>query len=208
MAVPAHDDKFGLALLLAAALAYVGMSENDSVRLGAFRAGHQTPHLQLTPFHRRRESFFAFQPFVTGLKSEGQTRLGAAVSEFLSAPHRPGIVIVISDFLVNPVDYESALIQLVGTRHELKIIHVLGDQEYAGGYPPGAYRVRDCETGEIREVTFSPHEGEACRRRVEQHADRLNAFCRSRGIVYAQAFGASNVEEIIRREFPRLGVIA
>src|SRR5947209_2637497 len=92
MAIPKQDDKFGLALLLGSALAYVGMSENDSVRLGAFRAGQDTPHLQMTPFYRRRESFFAFQPFVMGLKCEGQTRLGAAVAEFLLAPPRPGIV--------------------------------------------------------------------------------------------------------------------
>jgi uncharacterized protein (DUF58 family) len=208
MAVPEQDDKFGLALLIGSALAYVGMSENDPVRLGVFRTGHGSPHVQLTPFYRRRESFFALKPFVMGLKCQGQTRLGAAVSEFLLAPHRPGIVIVISDFLVSPTEYESALAQLAGARHEVKAVHVLGDKECSGDYPPGAYRVRDCETGEIREVTFGPRESESCQRRVEQHAERLSAFCLSRGIVHVRAFGASHLEGILRDEFPRLGVIA
>ena len=84
----------------------------------------------------------------------------------------------------------------------------MGDRECAGAYPPGAYRLRDCETGELREVTFGAHESEMCRRRVEQHSERVNSFCARHGIVYSRAFGASNLDAIISREFPRLGVIA
>ncbi len=171
MGVPESDDKLGLALVLGAALGYIGMGENDSVRLAAFS-------------------------------------VSAAIAEFLLAPHHAGIVVLISDFLVNPLDYEDALAQLVAARHEVKAIHVMGDRECAGAYPPGAYRVRDCETGELREVTFGAHEAEMCRRRVEQHAERLSSFCAHHGIVYSRAFGALNLDAIISREFPRLGVIA
>jgi hypothetical protein len=208
MGVPEPDDKLGLAVLLGAALAYIGMGENDSVRLAAFGGGHGTSRLQITRFHQRRESFHAFRPFVTGLKCEGDTRLSAAAEEFLLAPQHAGIVILVSDFLVNPVDYENALSQLVASRHEVKAIHVMGDRESAGAYPPGAYRVRDCESGELREVTFGAQESEMCRRRVEQHAERLSTFCARHGIVYSRAFGVSNLDATITREFPRLGVIA
>ncbi len=208
MGVPESDDKLGLAVVLGTALAYIGMGENDSVRLAAFSSQRGAPRLQTTSFHRRRESFFAFRPFVTGLKCEGDTRLSAAVAEFLLAPHHSGIVVLLSDFLVNPMDYENALAQMVAARHEVKAIHVMGDRECAGAYPPGAYRVRDCETGELREVTFGAHESEICRQRVEQHAERLSSFCVRHGIVYSRAFGASNLDAIISHEFPRLGVIA
>jgi Protein of unknown function DUF58 len=207
MGVPESDDKLGLALVLGAALGYIGMGENDSVRLAAF-SGHGASRLRTTRFYQRRESFFAFLPFVTGLKCGGDTRLPAAITEFLQAPHHAGIVVLVSDFLVNPGDYENALAQLVAARYEVKAIHVMGDRECAGAYPPGAYRVHDCETGELREVTFGPHESEICRRRVEQHAERLGSFCTRHGIVYSRAFGASNLDAIISREFPRLGVIA
>jgi uncharacterized protein (DUF58 family) len=208
MGVPESDEKLGLALVLGAALAYVGMGENDSVRLAAFSGGRRAPRLQTTRFHHRRESFFAFRPFLSSLKCEGDTSLSAAVAEFMGAPHHAGIVVVASDFLVRPVDYENALAQLVAARHEVKAIHVLGDRECTGAYPPGAYRVRDCETGELREVTFAAHEAEMCRRRAEEHSARLGSFCERRGIVYSRAFGASNLDAIIGREFPRLGVIA
>jgi uncharacterized protein (DUF58 family) len=208
MGVPESDDKLGLAIVLGAALAYVGMGENDSVRLAALSGRRGASRLRTTPFHQRRESFFAFRPFATGLRCEGDTKLAAAVAEFLLAPRHPGIVVLVSDFLVNPLDYENALAQLVAARHEVKVIHVMGDHECAGAYPPGAYRVRDCETGEVREVTFGAQESAICRRRVEQHAERLSSFCARQGIIYARAFGVSNLDAIISREFPRLGVIA
>jgi hypothetical protein len=207
MGIPTDDDKLGLALLLGSALAYVGMGENDPVRMVAFagdRGGHR---LDSTPFYRRRESYLGFRPFITALKCAGETRLAGAISQYLLVRRNPGIVVVISDFLVNPTDYEDALSQLVAARHEVKAVHVMGDQESTGSYPAGPYRVRDCESGEMREVTFGVRAGELCRQRVEEHAERLSGFCARRGIVYSRAFGASNVNEIIRREFPRLGVI-
>jgi uncharacterized protein (DUF58 family) len=208
MALPKRDDKLGLALLLGAALAYVAMGKNDAVRLVAFSGNRERHRVYSTPFYRRRESYGSLRPFVFGLKPGGDTSLGSAAAEFLLARRQPGVVILLSDFLVNTPDYQDALNQLLGARHEVKAVHVMGDQESTCSYPEGAYRVRDCETGEMREVTFGRVEAELCRRRVEEHAQRLSKFCSSRGIVYSRAFGASTLETIIAQEFPRLGVIA
>lgn len=208
MALPRRDDKFGLAILLACGLAYIGMSENDPVRLVAFAGGHRTHRLESTPFRRRRESYVEFRPFVSALTCGGESRIAAAAGELLLQRRHPGIVILISDFLVSPTDYENAIDQLLAARHEVRAVHVMGDQEASGSYPPGAYRIRDCETGEMREVTFGPGQAEACRLRADRHAQRLREFCARRGVLYAPAFGAENCDEIIAREFPRLGVIA
>src|SRR5882762_992971 len=53
MALPERDDKFGLARALAASLAYIGMAENDAVRLAAFSAHRGAITLKTTPFYRR-----------------------------------------------------------------------------------------------------------------------------------------------------------
>ena len=208
MGVPEGDEKLGFAVVLGAALAYIGMAENDSVRMAAFNFAGGSPQLQTTRFQQRRESFFSFRPFLSRLKAAGETRLSAAITELLRRPTRPGIVIVISDFLASPVDYEDALAQLVAARHEVKAVHVMGDRECVGAYPPGAYRVRDCESGELREVTFGPRGSEICRQRVEEHALGLSSFCDRHQIMYSRAFGASNLDTIISREFPCLGVIS
>jgi hypothetical protein len=96
---------------------------------------------------------------------------------------------------------------LLRARHEVKVIHVLGDRESTGTYPPGHYRVRDSETGELCEVKLGPRAAETCRRRAERLSADLAAFCAANGILYARAFGASHFDDIVMREFPRLGVV-
>ena len=207
MAFPERDDKLGLALALASSLAYIGMSDNDAVRIAAFAMRRGQMKLELSPFHRRRESYLDFRPFVTAVRTGGETRLGAAVDSLLHQRRPPGIVIVISDFLMSHTDYEDALARLVAARHQVKVIHVLGEVESTGAYPPGLYRLRDAETGEIRETVFGSEAAAACRRKVEQLADAVRAFCSSRGIAYAQAFGAGNLDVFMERELPVLGVV-
>ena len=83
----------------------------------------------------------------------------------------------------------------------------MGEQETEATYPPGLYRVRDVETGAMREVAFGPELTEACRRKVGELRERLREYCLRHGIVYAPAFGARNLETILERELPNLGVV-
>jgi uncharacterized protein (DUF58 family) len=208
MGLPRDDDKLGLALLLGASLAYIGMNENDPVRLAAFATRHGATDLVLTPFRRRRETYPEFRGFVNGTKCGGETRLGAAVHQLMRERRPPGITIFISDFLVSAADYEDALSQLLPAHHEVKAIHVMGDHERDGNYPDGSYRVRDCETGALRDVTFSSSMAELCRQRAERHAAQVSGFCARRGVTYVPAFGAARLDEILTLGFPRLGVMA
>jgi uncharacterized protein (DUF58 family) len=208
MGLPREDDKLGLALLLAASLAYIGMSENDPVRIGAFAQHHGALDLALTPFRRRRETYPEFRPFINGIKSAGGTRMAAGVHQLLRERRSRGIVVVISDFLVGAADYEDALSQLTAARHEVKVVHVMGDREREGKYPPGSYRIRDCETGVMRDVIFGAELAEICRWRAARHGEQVAGFCAPRGISYMPAFGADRLDEILTREFPRFGVMA
>ena len=207
MAFPERDDKLGLALALASSLAYIGMSDNDAVRIAAFAMRRGAMQLDMSPFLRRRESYLDFRPFVTAVRTGGETRLGAAVDSLLHQRRPAGIVIVISDFLLNRTDYEDALARLLAARHQVKVIHVLGEIESTGAYPPGLYRVRDAETGETRETVFGPEAAAACRRKVEQLSAAVRDFCTARGIAYTQAFGARMLDTFIERELPALGVV-
>ena len=207
MAMPERDDKFGLARALAATFAYIGMAENDAVRIVTFGAPRTGVKLNPTPFYRRREQYQTFKPYLIDARCEGETRMSLAVDELLLHRRPAGVVIVISDFLINQTDFEEAMLHLLGTRHEVKVVHVMGEMESQGSYPPGLYRVRDCESGEVREVAFGPDLAEACRRRVEAIAERLHEFCVKHSIVYSQAFGARHFEAILEREIPVLGVI-
>jgi uncharacterized protein (DUF58 family) len=208
MGLPPEDDKLGMALGLAASLAYVAMASNDAVRLGAFTTARGgAARVETTALHRRRETYPAFRPFVSAVRCGGDTRMAEAVGRLLLERRRAGTVIMISDFLVSAGEYEQTLRRLLGARHEVKVVHVLGDRESTGTYPPGHYRVRDSETGELCEVTLGAGAAAVCRRRVERLSADLGAFCAANGIIYAQAFGASHFNDVVMREFPRLGVV-
>lgn len=116
-------------------------------------------------------------------------------------------MILLSDFLINQTDFEEAMLHLLGTHHEVKLVHVMGEMESEGSYPPGLYRVRDSESGELREVAFGPELAAACRDRVAAISQRLHDFSVGHAIIYAQAFGARHLDAILERELPIMGVI-
>lgn len=208
MGAPREDDKLGLALGLAAAIAYVTMASNDAVRLAAFSTSRiGGVRIQSTPFHRRRELYPSFRPFVTSLRCAGETRMAEAMGRLLLERRAAGMVVLISDFLVPADEYQKAFGRLLGAGHEVKAIQVLGDREANGDYPPGNYRLRDSESGSIREVALGPAAAESCRRHAERLATDLAAFCDAHGIVYARAFGTTRFDETVMREFPRLGIM-
>jgi uncharacterized protein (DUF58 family) len=207
MGLPAGDDKLGLALAIGASLAYIGMADNDAVRLGVFAMRRAAMKLDTTPFHRRRESYLNFKPFVMSVRAGGETRLGAAIDHFLLHRRPGGIVVLISDFLISAGDTEQAIERLVAARHDVKVIHVMGEQESTASYPPGLYRVRDAETGEVRETVFGPEAVAACRRKVEELASRLREICKRHAVTYAAAFGAPALDDFMARELPMLGMV-
>ena len=207
MGLPQRDDKLGLALAIGASLAYIGMADNDAVRIGAFAMHRGSMKLEATPFHRRRESYLNFKSFVTSVRAGGETRLGAAVDELLLQRRPAGMVVVISDFLVNEIDIEDSLKRLVAARHDVKVIHVMGEQESTAAYPPGLYRIRDAETGEVRETVLGPTMIAAVRRKVEKIVAHLRQICTTHAITYAQAFGAGNLDSFMERELPLLGIV-
>jgi uncharacterized protein (DUF58 family) len=207
MTVPSGDDKQGLAWALGAGLAYLGMSENDAVRLVAFGPRQGKTSLLMTDFHRRRESYAGLKDFVLGIKWGGETGLLHAVEQLLARRRQPGMVIVISDFLIPASEYEAAFSRLLGGRNEVKAVQVLGTRESAADFPAGPWRLRDSETGAIREVTWGTDATAIYRRKLEQVRTRLREFCNSHAITYAPAEGAEHLDDIIMREFPRLGLV-
>jgi len=207
MGLPERDDKLGLALAIGAALAYIGMADNDAVRIGAFAMRRGVMKLETTPLHRRRESYLNFKPFVMSVRAGGETRLGAAIDQLLLQRRPAGIVVLISDFLISEGDAEDAIRRLVAARHDVKVVHVMGEQESTASYPPGLYRARDAETGEVRETIFGPQASAAGQRRVEQLAGRVREICKSHAVTYAQAFGANNFETFMEREMPLFGMV-
>ncbi len=207
MGLPAKDDKFGLARALGAALSYIALGENDPVRLISFGGPHGQPAYRSTEFYRRRESFANFRPMLFEIKCAGPTELADGVEQFLTQRRSPGVAILISDFLVPPALYKTAFSHLLAAHYEVNAIQVLGARESAGSLGAGAYRLRDCETGELREVTITSAVLEACRRRLARLREELQQFCASHSIIYGAVVGTDSLDDFLVRELPRLGLV-
>jgi uncharacterized protein (DUF58 family) len=207
MGAPYEDDKLGLALLLAAALAYIAICDNNSARLVCFSRTRGGLHVQASPFCRRPETYPDLRPFVTAVRSRGDTALDEGVAAFLSERRPAGLAILISDFLVDAAEYESALARLLTAGFETKAIHVMGERESTGSFEAGLCMLRDAESGERRELVMAGEAIELYRAKVAELAQRLAGFCTRHAIAYAQAFGVASFERVMTRELPRLGVI-
>jgi uncharacterized protein (DUF58 family) len=193
MGLPVKDDKFSLARVVGAALAYVALGENDPTRLVSFGGPRGQIAYRTTEFYRRRESYASFRPMLTEIKCAGTTEMSAAVEHFLNQRRPPGVAILVSDFLVPSTIYKAAFSHLLAARYEVKVIQVLGSREAAGSIGPGAYRLRDCETGALREVTMTPTVAEACRRRLDDLREEMQNHGAGHSITYAAVVGAQNL---------------
>jgi len=185
--------KFNHARRIAAALAYVGLSNLDRVRLAAFAA-----HLQAgTPALKGRSQMAAVLGFLRGLRCGGATDAVASLRELTSRSRHPGLVVLVSDFL-DGADAQSGIEALRGHGHEVVALQLLAEDEIE---PPlaGALRLVDAESGAQMVVTVDAELRELYRRRLAQRLDEMERYCRRRGVEYLRASTAIPFEDVVLR---------
>jgi uncharacterized protein (DUF58 family) len=208
MGVPAADGKFLFARRLIAALAYIALNNNDPVRVVTFwRAADGPAVVAESPLLRHRGRTLQLRPFLSKVESAGQTALSEGIERYLERRREPGVALVVSDFLVPAEIYERALHQLCARRLQVQAVQVVGREERDLAGLEGRLRLRDSETGALREVALSA----AGRRRYAQafaaRIDALRRYCHRCGIAHAVACAADGVEHCLTRILPASGVI-
>ena len=157
--------KWEAARRLAAALAMLGLAAADRVAVGVLaRSGPFTPHVRLAGGTQRLLAFLA------GLEPGG-----AAGPDDLAALRwlRPGITVVVSDFLVED-DWRPALVGLGRRAQEPLLWQVLAADEERPRLS-GDVRLRDVESGRMREMTITPRVLDAYLRALARHREALRA---------------------------------
>lgn len=185
--------KLGYAAQVAAALAYVGLSNLDRVALHAFAEGMQD---QL-PAARGKGRIFKVFDFLAGLTPRGQTDLRAAISEFVHKTRRRGVAVVLSDFY-DTAGYEEALNLLRYHRFEPAVIQIIDPRE-AQPQLRGDLDLFDMETGETRQVTLTDAMCAAYAKAHAEYCHTLETFCGARGIGYLRASTDVPFEDLMLR---------
>jgi uncharacterized protein (DUF58 family) len=186
-----QPSKLALARAVAAALAYVALTNLDRVAvyaatdalesgLGLVRGKAQ--------IHPLLELLGRFQP-------AGRTNLGAAVTGLVQRHRRRGLVAVISDFY-DPVGFERGLDRLRYGRFEPVIVQITAPDEAAPALR-GEVTVVDAETGEERPVTVTPAVAAGYRQRYEARLRGLSRFCRERAIPCFQVTSDHPLEDLV-----------
>lgn len=137
--------KWPAARRLAASLAFLGLAAMDRVQVGVLGGGH-------LPALRGRDGVSRVWAFLAGLEASGTT--GPEELHRLRWL-RPGITVVISDFLVEEASWARPLADLASRRQEPVLWQVLAPDEER---PPmsGDLRLVDVESERKRELTITP----------------------------------------------------
>ena len=188
-----HPPKLALARAVAAALAYVALTNLDRVAVYAATDALEGG-LGLV---RGKAQIHPLLELLSGLQPAGRTNLGAAVSGLVQRHRRRGLVVVISDFY-DPIGFEQGLDRLRYGRFEPVIVQITAPDEAA---PPlrGDITLVDVETDEERPVTITPAVAAGYRQRYEARLRGLSRFCRERAIPCFQVTSTHPLEDLVLR---------
>jgi uncharacterized protein (DUF58 family) len=197
--------KFDFARRAAAALAFIGMSSLDRVGVISFDSsirarlramGGRGSLLNLIRFLNSlsrdpegpadseggRIPETTREPRALAEVSSQATNLSNVLRSYRRVTPRPGVLIVISDFM-DSGDYRREMKVLSKRGYDLNLIQVLAPEEI---HPEllGHVDLVDSETGERREITVNEGVLAAYRDSLAHYTRSLEAFCRSNGLGY------------------------
>lgn len=196
--------KLRFAQKIAAALAYVGLSNLDRVGVVTMSGKvHET-----LPAVRGKGRIFRVFDFMRQSTRGGPTDIAAGCKRVAAQANQPGVTVVLSDFY----DLEGAfdgLNLLRFQKHEPVCIQVLDPLEADPRQTAlrGDVTLVDCEGAGRRDVTVSPDLLKKYAEAHERFRATLESKCRSRGIPYFRADIDQPFDELVLKIFRRGGVL-
>ncbi len=185
--------KIDVAKRLAAALAYMALAESERAQVLIAREGLEAARDPV----RGRAALPRVLRELEALSPSGRTDLAAAVESVIARVPRPGMLVVLSDFM-DPGPWDRALARAGTAGHDIALVQVLSADELA---PPwdGDIAFVDSETGSLVEITVD----DAARRAYLARLDALfrtlaAAAKRARGS-YVRAAVGDDLLAVVRR---------
>ena len=197
----AAGTKLDYARKVAAALAYIGLSNYDRVVLCAF--GGEKPQT-LGPL-RGKHQFLRLLSFLAGLEPGGETALEPAFKSFALTHRRRGVVVLVSDFL-DKAGYESSLRYFLAANQDVFVLHVLAQEEMAPALT-GDLRLLDMEDADQTDITISAPLLKAYRKTLEGFVGGLKQYASARGMNYLLAPTSVGFDVLVLDYLRRRGLV-
>jgi len=186
---------------LAAALAYVGLVNNNRVTVSSFADGVVR---QLANMRGRAYVPQMAEMLLSG-EPDGLTHFEEACRQIVANRTGSGVVIVISDFFFKE-GFESGLRRLISDRYELYVIQMLAPQE-VDPVLTGDLKLIDLEDADEAEITMSGALLKYYKRNLNAFCNELKTFCTRRGAQYALTSSADPVENLVLNFLRRQGLL-
>jgi uncharacterized protein (DUF58 family) len=211
-----HDagspSKFLLMQKLTAALGYVGLANLHRVHvtaLGGLDAQGQPQLMSVVRDLRGRRRLSDLTRFVCQLEPGGAGAFTEGCKRLAVTRRGRGVMVVMSDFLVKE-GYDQGLGVLLGGGYELYALQVLSPQELDpasdGGFG-GDLNLKDCEDGDLAEVTISAPLLRQYKATLAAYVARLRQFCAQRSIVTQTVPSSTPVDVLILDYLRRKGLV-
>ena len=186
---------------VAAALAFIGLVNNDRVLLDTF----STKLDGGMPSIRGRSQMYRIVHYLDSLKADGGSDLKAAAKAFAIKHTGKGIVVVISDFL-DKRGYEDALRYLVARNMDIYVIHVLSQEEVEPDLA-GDLRLVDSEDDDMAEITVSAPLLQRYKATLNAFVAGLKEWCTQRGITYIFTTNQNPFDKLVLNYLRERGLV-
>ena len=186
---------------VAAALAYIGLSNFDRVSVYGFADGLTC---QLAGARGRRQVSKVLD-FLTCMECDGQSNLAEACRQFAIRHPQPGILLILSD-LLDKGGIEPGLRYLLGRNFDIYVCQVLCPEELEPKLA-GDLQLRDVEDDDLAEVTVSRALLNRYKRNLEAYCTSIREYCTRRGINYLFTSTDTPFDQIILSYLRRRGLL-
>jgi len=202
-----EPNKLDVARRLAAAFAYLALAGSQRAQLLVARSGDdksaaeaQSEGLALARVgvpRRGRAGLPLLLRELSAVQAAGGGNLARAIDEAVRRSARPGLLVVLSDFL-DPGPVTTALGRARAAGHDLSLVHILSRDEIEPRLE-GDYSLVDAETGAAVEVTMDARALEAYMARLSGLVEELRAFARRHAVTYLSVVTDEPLEGVVRR---------
>lgn len=191
--------KFDYARQLAAALVYIGLVRHDTIMLQPFDGHLKDPAIASGGRHR----FGPISDFLTALEPAGKTNYFEMTRQFISAYTRPGLLILLSDYL-DDGDCLRPLQYLADFGHELMLIQLWTDNDRSPGWD-GDVALLDVETGGKLEIALDADSRGAYTEAFDKYAESIAQLALRNGGRYVGLSTSTPLDEAVFQAVSRTG---
>jgi len=186
-----------------AALGYIALASHDRVSL--YSVSDKLDVL-MRPSHGRGKVFPMLRTLEAAPLVGDTTDLAGCARAFQQHVKRPGVCVLVSDFLV-PDGYGEAIKLLKWGRHDVFCIQTLSPDEIHCDWK-GDVELECVESGARRKVTITASEAARYEKLFETWNADLKRECARRGIGYVQAFSDVPFDKVVEVILRNGGLVA